>query len=95
MLGVTAFGIFLTPVFFNVIDAAGSARFFRSRFWQWTQYLTLGIFGLGFLKAGIRYAWERRRGKIAPVEEQVEEIPDDESALASEPVADLETAGKE
>jgi multidrug efflux pump len=31
MLGVTLFGIFLTPVFFWVIDACGEARLFHSR----------------------------------------------------------------
>jgi multidrug efflux pump len=49
MLGVTLFGIFLTPVFFNVIDWLGSTRQLRSRFWQWVRFFTLGIFALGFL----------------------------------------------
>src|SRR5262249_26812084 len=31
MLGVTIFGIFLTPVFFYVIDILGETSFFRSR----------------------------------------------------------------
>ena len=31
MLGVTVFGIFLTPVFFNVIDWLGESRLFASR----------------------------------------------------------------
>jgi multidrug efflux pump len=31
MLGVTLFGIFLTPVFFSTIDALGSTRLFASR----------------------------------------------------------------
>ena len=31
MLGVTFFGIFLTPVFFNVIDWLGETPVFRSR----------------------------------------------------------------
>ena len=51
MLGVTLFGIFLTPVFFNVIDWLGGTRLFRSRrFWQRVRRsVTLGIFALGFL----------------------------------------------
>ena len=53
MLGVTVFGIFLTPVFFNVVDAASSAKFFRSRTWQWVRFITLGIFGLGFARIAI------------------------------------------
>ena len=32
MLGVTLFGIFLTPVFFNVIDALSEMKLFASRF---------------------------------------------------------------
>ena len=34
MLGVTLFGIFLTPVFFNVIDWLGDARLFSARGWH-------------------------------------------------------------
>ena len=36
MLGVTVFGIFLTPVFFCVIDWLGSAAAFRSRRRGWS-----------------------------------------------------------
>jgi multidrug efflux pump len=32
MVGVTLFGIFLTPVFFNVIGWLGETKLFRSRF---------------------------------------------------------------
>jgi multidrug efflux pump len=56
MLGVTLFGIFLTPVFFNVIDWLGGTRQFRSRFWQWVRFFTLGIFALGFLWMLLRLA---------------------------------------
>ncbi len=44
MLGVTFFGLILTPVFFNVVDAASGARFFQSRTWHWFRYITLGRF---------------------------------------------------
>jgi multidrug efflux pump len=68
MLGVTLFGIFLTPVFFNVIDWLGGTRQFRSRFWQWARFFTLGIFALGFLWMLLRLlgflardAWRKSR----------------------------------
>ena len=43
MLGVTLFGIFLTPVFFSVIDWLGTSEFFRSRMWRWIRLVTLGF----------------------------------------------------
>ncbi|MEN6406438.1 MAG: efflux RND transporter permease subunit, partial [Thermoguttaceae bacterium] len=49
MLGVTLFGIFLTPVFFNVVDWLGSTRLFDSRPMRWIRFLTLEIFALGFV----------------------------------------------
>ena len=59
MLGVTIFGIFLTPVFFNVVDAAGIARFFHSKAWRWIRLVTLGIFALGFARLAVRKALGR------------------------------------
>jgi multidrug efflux pump len=38
MLGVTLFGVFLTPVFFYVIDWLSETRLFRSRTMQWLSY---------------------------------------------------------
>jgi multidrug efflux pump len=35
MAGVTLFGIFLTPVFFYVIEGLGHAALFRRASWQW------------------------------------------------------------
>jgi len=49
MLGVTFFGIFLTPVFFNVIDWLGERRLFRTRAARWIRLLSLGFFALGFV----------------------------------------------
>jgi multidrug efflux pump subunit AcrB len=49
MLGVTMFGIFLTPVFFTLVDRLGGLRFFHTRLTQWIAFLTLGVFALGFL----------------------------------------------
>jgi multidrug efflux pump len=52
MLGVTLFGIFLTPVFFYVIQGVGETRLFSSRAVQWTASCWMGaLLGLasGFL----------------------------------------------
>ncbi len=41
MLGVTLFGIFLTPVFFYSIDSLGETRLFASRTMRWTGGIVL------------------------------------------------------
>jgi len=51
MIGVTLFGIFLTPVFFSVIDWLGGTRLFRSRAMQVFAFLTLGTLTLGLRRA--------------------------------------------
>ncbi len=51
MIGVTLFGIFLTPVFFWVIDWLGGTRLFRSRAMQLFGFLTLGALTLGLRRA--------------------------------------------
>jgi multidrug efflux pump len=56
MLGVTFFGIFLTPVFFVVIDWFGTTPVFRSRTAQKIRRLTLGVLTLEFARAAIRRA---------------------------------------
>ncbi len=68
MLGVTLFGIFLTPVFFNVIDWLGTTRGVNSRPMRWLRFITLEIFALGFLSTLVRLsrnwghnAWWRAR----------------------------------
>ncbi len=47
MLGVTLFGIFLTPVFFYVIDGLGESRLFASRWVRIIGKVTLLIFTVG------------------------------------------------
>ena len=68
MLGVTLFGIFLTPVFFSVIDWLGHTHLFDSRPMRWLRFITLEIFALGFvvtlfrlLREWIRDIREQRR----------------------------------
>ena len=50
MLGVTAFGLVLTPVFFSVIDWLGETKLFRSRALQRVGSVIFGIFALGYLR---------------------------------------------
>ena len=85
MLGVTVFGIFLTPVFFNVVDAASGARIFRSRFWYWTRYLSLGVLRRGFRRP-CGGAVGDRSGNVgqATAGEEFDELPDDETPAIEE-----------
>ncbi len=46
MLGVTIFGIFLTPVFFYVIDWLGEVRFFHHPALRWINNVVLGTLSL-------------------------------------------------
>jgi multidrug efflux pump len=55
MLGVTLFGIFLTPVFFYVIESFGETSFFRLPVVQWSVAVVSGI-GVGL--AGGFLAWK-------------------------------------
>jgi multidrug efflux pump len=56
MVGVTAFGLFLTPVFFYVIDRLGQSHIFASRFMQFSSNLLLGILSLGPLRRALASA---------------------------------------
>jgi multidrug efflux pump subunit AcrB len=60
MIGVTLFGLFLTPVFFNVIDWLSGTRFFQSRAMQMLSAITVGSLTLGAWR--IAAAVGRRRG---------------------------------
>ncbi len=50
MLGVTLFGIFLTPVFFFTVNWASESRLFASRFMRITGRILLDILTLGVLR---------------------------------------------
>jgi multidrug efflux pump len=56
MIGVTQFGIFLTPVFFSVIDWIASTPLFHSRVVRWLGRVTIGIFALGYARSLARFA---------------------------------------
>ncbi len=56
MLGVTLFGVFLTPIFFYTIDWLGGTRLFASRAMQWLGNLPRRVFR--------PVAWQTMRGRL-------------------------------
>ena len=66
MLGVTIFGIFLTPVFFFVIDWLGESRLFTSRFMRPLNAATLSLITLGLLPGSDRAPATTREARPAP-----------------------------
>jgi multidrug efflux pump len=70
MLGVTFFGIVLTPIFFFVIDWLGDTPLFRSRFMRRLNALSLVV-----LTAGpVRTLGRRLRRRFAPKPRPIEEL---------------------
>jgi multidrug efflux pump len=71
MLGVTLFGIFLTPVFFSVIQGLSETRMFTAAATRWAlSTLLSGLAGLGigymFVKLGVvRLSWGLQAGGTA------------------------------
>lgn len=59
MLGVTFFGIFLTPVFFYVVDWLAHRHLFSSGTFPGIGKLSLDVITLGFLRRPLGQAWER------------------------------------
>jgi multidrug efflux pump len=59
MLGVTLFGVVLTPVFFYTIDWLGASRFFGLPALQLTSRLGLNLLTLGFVRRPLRAAFGR------------------------------------
>jgi hypothetical protein len=88
MVGVTLFGIFLTPVFFYTIERLGESRLFASAFMRragtigvWAVSLvTLGPAGFALLRWGRGLRAEARDvGQVAnlPEPREVENLPHD------------------
>jgi multidrug efflux pump len=50
MLGVTFFGLLLTPLFFELIDRLRTTQPFNSPLMRWTGRVTLDIFALGYVR---------------------------------------------
>jgi hypothetical protein len=67
MVGVTIFGIFLTPVFFSVIDWLGEARVFRLPVFRWFNTIVLGTLSLRPVRQFVRNL--PVKGKPAPLSE--------------------------
>jgi multidrug efflux pump len=69
MLGVTLFGIFLTPVFFYVIDWLGQAKVFQSRGFRITSQILIIILTFGWLWLLIKLiVWAgRQSGSKEPI----------------------------
>ncbi len=85
MLGVTLFGIFLTPVFFNVIDWLGQAKVFQSRGFRITSQIIIIILTFGWLWLLIKLiVWaERQPGSkepIGPIDE-VGDTPEEQGPI--------------
>jgi multidrug efflux pump len=60
MLGVTLFGIFLTPVFFFTVNWASESRVFASRRMQTSGRFLLDMVTLGLLRIGRVFSWRSR-----------------------------------
>jgi len=65
MLGVTLFGIFLTPVFFVLIDWASHWHVFHSPLLARVNRASLDLVRLGPARRGLHraWAWFNRNGK--------------------------------
>jgi len=69
MVGVTLFGIVLTPVFFFTIDWLGESRLFSSRFMHRSSEIALDVLTVGMLRIGAiaRQRASRNGTKARPV----------------------------
>ncbi len=83
MLGVTIFGIFLTPVFFTVIDWLGTTPAFHSAVMRRINHVFFGIFAFGYLRRWLRHTG--RRPTAAPVAAP-EGRPEEEEVIVLEGV---------
>ncbi len=73
MIGVTLFGIFLTPVFFYVIDWLGQTRLFHSRSLQLFSDVALGSLTLGVRQWGPRLVRRRKSSGQRPASDDGDE----------------------
>jgi multidrug efflux pump len=74
MLGVTLFGVFLTPIFFFTIDWLGGTRLFASRAMQWFGSLPRRVFHpVSWHK--LRGRFKRRRPPLSGPHQTVESEP--------------------
>jgi multidrug efflux pump len=78
MLGVTLFGIFLTPVFFVTVDSLGETRLFASRSMRLVSSILLAILRPGFVRA----LTTRSRSRVLPA------LPASKANGTADPTAD-------
>jgi multidrug efflux pump len=64
MLGVTLFGIVLTPVFFYTIDRLGASHWFASSVLRYANAISLNVISLKFLRAPLRAGIARLAQKM-------------------------------
>ena len=76
MLGVTLFGIFLTPVFFVVIEWVGNSRVFASQTAHRVGAVLLGVFALGYVRVLVRRPWQRKKLAAKPADALERELAD-------------------
>ena len=66
MLGVTLFGVLVTPVFFYLIDTVSESSLFRSPRVRRIGYIVLGIVTLSYLWRPSRWQLQAPAGKASP-----------------------------
>ena len=66
MLGVTAFGIFLTPVFFYVIDAISQQRLLSQGWLPRIAAVAIDVISFRFLVKPTKWAWSEMQRATAP-----------------------------
>jgi multidrug efflux pump len=66
MLGVTLFGIFLTPVFFYVIDRLGESSFFQSGPMRRVSTVLMAVLRLGYVHQHVKKLRPRRKPRPIP-----------------------------
>jgi multidrug efflux pump len=86
MLGVTFFGILLTPVFFVLIDWLSDTKLFRSHAARQLGSVLLGVFALGYPRQVVRQLRARVAARrSSPWTEVRALVPDSEDVSAPEP----------
>ncbi len=75
MIGVTAFGVFLTPVFFVLVDWFTDTWVVKSREVRWLGRAFLFVFAFGWLRAVVRWAKARAVAKRPPNPPMATRVP--------------------
>ncbi|MES2793240.1 MAG: multidrug efflux RND transporter permease subunit [Planctomycetota bacterium] len=92
MLGVTFFGIFLTPVFFYVVDWFASRHLFSGGSMPGIRQVSLDIISLGFLRRPLAQAWGRLKHNNPRGQQPAGTMQSTTSPLATNPPPTQPTA---